>query len=389
MVYHFKNYVDLQKVKGKKLIPFLNLKKVNAKYRAKLIKACTRVIDNGSYILGNEVKKFEEEFARYCGTKFCIGVASGLDALKITLQAWKELGKLRENDEIIVPANTYIATILAITENRLKPVFVEPNENSYNLDPKLIKKAITPKTKLILPVHLYGQLADMTAIQKIAKSHNLLVLEDASQAHGANLNNKKAGNWGHAAGFSFYPTKNLGALGDAGAVTTNDEQLADTIRILGNYGSRKKYENIYKGCNSRLDEIQAAMLRVKLKRLDYEIKKRRNIASLYFKEINNSRIELPIWKKTKSHVFHLFVIKTENRNQLIEHLRKNKIQTSIHYPIAVHHQRAYKNFSKIKLPISEKIQKNILSLPISAQIKRKEIIKIIKVINQYDPIKKN
>lgn len=370
------------------MIPFLDLKKVNTKYRLKLIKACTRVIDNGSYIRGKEVKKFEEEFARYCGTKFCIGVASGLDALKITLQAWKELGKLKENDEIIVPANTYIATILAITENHLKPVLVEPDKNNYNLDPELIKKAITHKTKAILPVHLYGQLADMVLIKKIAKSHNLLVLEDASQAHGASINNIKAGNWGNAASFSFYPTKNLGALGDAGAVTTNDKRLADTIRTLGNYGSHKKYKNIYKGCNSRLDEIQAAMLRVKLKSLDYEIKKRRNVASLYLKEVNNPKIELPIWKKIESHVFHLFVIKTENRNHLINYLKKNKVHSSIHYPIPIHRQKAYKNLSKLNLPISEKIQKSILSLPISAQIKLKDIKKIIKALNRYAPNKK-
>jgi dTDP-4-amino-4,6-dideoxygalactose transaminase len=365
------------------LIQFLDLKKVNAKYKSKLIKACARVINNGQYIGGNENKKFEEEFAKYCGTKFCIGVANGLDALKITLQAWKELGKLNDNDEIIVPANTYIATILAITQNRLKPILVDPNISDYNLDPKLIEKAITRRAKIILPVHLYGQLADMSAIKKIAKLYNLLVLEDAAQAHGASIHNKKAGNWGDAGCFSFYPAKNLGALGDGGAVTTNDEKLANTIRALSNYGSHKKYENLYRGINSRLDEIQAAMLRVKLKNLDSDTKIRRNVAKMYLEGINNPKIELPIWREVESHVFHLFVIKTEDRGKLFEFLKKNGIQASIHYPIANHHQKAYKNFFKSKLPITEKISKNILSLPISPVLKKIEITKIIKIINQY------
>ena len=356
------------------MIPFLDLKKVNAKQKTQLIKACSRVINNGQYVRGNENKKFEEEFAKYCGTNFCIGVGNGLDALKITLQAWKELGKLKENDEAIVPANTYIATIMAITQNGLKPILVEPNKYDYNLDPKLIKKSITKKTKVILPVHLYGQLAEMSSIKKIAKLYNLLVLEDAAQAHGASIKNKKAGNWGDAGCFSFYPTKNLGALGDGGAVTTNDEKLANTIRILSNYGSHKKYENLYSGINSRLDEIQAAMLRVKLKNLDMDIKNRRNVASMYLEQINNPKIELPTWKEIESHVFHLFVIKTEKRDQLIEFLKNNGIQASIHYPIANHHQKAYRNFFKLKLPITEKISKSILSLPISPVLKRKEII---------------
>jgi len=240
-------------------IPFLDLKAINSHYRDELIEAITRVIDSGWYIRGQEVQNFEKEFAEYCGSKYCIGVANGLDALILVIRAWKELGKIKEGDEIIVPANTYIASILAITENRLIPVLVEPDINTYNIDPNLIEKAITPKTKAIMPVHLYGQLACMPAILDIAQRYQLLVLEDAAQAQGANFNGRKAGNWGDAAGFSFYPGKNLGALGDAGAVTTSDEELAKTIQALGNYGSYKKYENLYQGVNSSLDDIQAAI----------------------------------------------------------------------------------------------------------------------------------
>jgi dTDP-4-amino-4,6-dideoxygalactose transaminase len=370
------------------LIPFLDLKKINAQYKGQLIKACTRVINSGCYLLGTENKKFEKAFAKYCGTKYCIGVASGLDALKITLQAWIELGRLKENDEIIVPANTYIATILAITQNHLKPILVEPNNQDFNIDPILIKKAITRKTRVIIAVHLYGQISDMPQIIKIAELNNLLVLEDASQAHGASIHNKKVGNWGDAGCFSFYPAKNLGALGDGGAVTTNDAKLANTIRALSNYGSNKKYKNLYRGVNSRLDEIQAAMLRIKLKNINMEIKSRRNVASMYLGGIKNPIIELPKWKEIERHVFHLFVIKTEKRNQLFEFLKNNKIQVSIHYPIANHRQKAYKNFFKSKLPITEKLSKSILSLPISPVLKRKEILKIIKLINQYVPIYK-
>ena len=263
------------------MIPFLDLKIINAQYRNELAQAAIDVIDSGWYVQGEQVEVFEREFADYCGAKHCIGVANGLDALILTLRAWKELGKLKEGDEVIVPANTYIASILAITENRLVPVLVEPDVDSYNLCPRNTEAAITPKTKAILPVHLYGQLADMPAIMDIAKRHNLLVLEDSAQAHGASMSGKKSGNWGDASGFSFYPGKNLGALGDGGAVTTNDDELAQTIRALGNYGSHKKYQSLYKGVNSRLDEIQAAILRVKLRYLEMEIIQRRKPSSHY------------------------------------------------------------------------------------------------------------
>ena len=275
------------------MIPFLDLKAINAQYRAELIAACTRVIDSGWYITGNEVEQFEQDFSNYCGTQYAIGVANGLDALTLTLRAWKELGKIKEGDEVIVPANTYIASILAVSSNGLVPILVEPDLATYNLCPKNVETAITSKTRVILPVHLYGQLADMPAIMDIAARHDLLVLEDSAQAHGASHNGKKSGNWGHAAGFSFYPGKNLGALGDAGAVTTNDKNLADTLRALSNYGSHEKYKNIFQGVNSRLDEIQAAMLNVKLCHLDAEIAHRRTIAAAYLEDINNPNIVLP------------------------------------------------------------------------------------------------
>jgi dTDP-4-amino-4,6-dideoxygalactose transaminase len=375
-------------MKNENIIKFLNLKKINSKFRSKLIKACSKVIDSGWYINGNQNRMFEAEFSKYVGTKYCVGVANGLDALSLILKAWKELGKLKDEDEVIVPANTYVASFLAITQNKLKLVLIEPNENSFNLDPKLIEKAINSKTKAIMAVHLYGQLAEMPTIMKIAKKHNLLVLEDSAQAHGASMNNRKAGNWGHASGFSFYPSKNLGALGDGGAVTTNDKKLANTIRILANYGSYKKYENIYKGINSRLDEIQAAMLRIKLKKLKFDIKKRRKIALTFLKNIKNPLIKLPNYNSLDSHVFHLFVIQTKKRDNLIRYLKNNGIETSIHYPIPVHHQRAYKDISKLNLALSEKIQREILSLPISPILKNNEIKKIIKLLNNYNLKKK-
>ena len=263
------------------MIDFLDLKAINAAFREKLIEACTRVIDSGWYIAGNELSNFEDGFARYCGSKHCIGVANGLDALILPLRAWKELGKLKEGDEVIVPANTYIASILAITENGLVPVLVEPDDATYNLSPCKVEGAITAKTRAILAVHLYGQLADMPALLDIAQRYNLLVLEDSAQAHGASIDGRRAGNWGNASGFSFYPGKNLGALGDAGAITTNDDELAQSLRALRNYGSHEKYKNIYQGVNSRLDEIQAAMLSVKLKYLDEQIRQRRSIAQAY------------------------------------------------------------------------------------------------------------
>ena len=365
------------------MIPFLDLKNINAQYRDELIQAATDVIDSGWYIQGNQVNAFEKEFSDYCGTKHCIGVANGLDALILIFRAYKELGRLKEGDEVIVPANTYIASILAITENRLQPILVEPDEQTYNLDPKLIEQAITPKTKAILAVHLYGKLADMLEINKIAKKNNLLVIEDSAQAHGASYNGIKAGNWSNASGFSFYPGKNLGALGDGGAVTTNDDELAQTIRALGNYGSHKKYENLYKGVNSRLDEMQAAMLRVKLCYLDSEISHRQEIASYYLNEIVNDNIILPEYKNSKNHAWHLFVIRTDVRVELQKYLLDNGIQTLIHYPLPPHKQEAYKEWKNQSYPISEKIHDEVLSLPISGIQSLEDTNKVVEIINEY------
>jgi len=364
-------------------VKFLDLKTVNAQYRAELIKACTNVIDSGHYIQGAQVEAFEREFADYCGTRHCIGVANGLDALILTLRAWKEMGKLKEGDEVIVPSNTYIASILAITENRLVPVLVEPDVTSYNLCPKNTETAITSKTKVILAVHLYGQLADMPAIMDIAKRHNLLVLEDSAQAHGASIKGKKSGSWGNASGFSFYPGKNLGALGDGGAVTTNDDQLQSIIRVLGNYGSHKKYQNLYKGVNSRLDEMQAAMLRIKLKYLDEEVIKRQAIADYYIKNIDHKDIILPNTRKEDNHVWHLFVIRAAKRNELQKYLLSNGIQTLIHYPVAPHKQEAYKEWSNKIYPTSESIHNEVLSLPISQVMENNEINYIVNTINKF------
>ena len=309
------------------MIPFLDLKGINGQYRNELIEACTSVIDSGSYIRGEQGTMFEAEFSEFCGTKYCVGVGNGLDALSLVLRAWKELGMIKDGDEVIVPANTYIASILAITENRLVPVLVEPEPLTYNIDVTKISSVITSKTKVIMAVHLYGYMANMPKIMEIAKRADLLVLEDSAQAHGAIIDNKKAGSWGDASGFSFYPGKNLGAIGDGGAVTTNNEELSNVIRALSNYGSHERYKNIYQGVNSRLDEIQSAMLRVKLRYLNLEISRRREIAAAYLNGINNVEIVLPVWTLKEQHVFHLFVIQTDNRDALGEHLRKNKIAT--------------------------------------------------------------
>lgn len=374
---------------GNILINFLDLKAVNSAYRDELVAAATRVIDSGWYIQGNEVRAFEEEFADYCGAKYCVGVANGLDALILTLRAWKEMGKLKDGDEVIVPANTYIASILAITENRLKPILVEPDEATYNLCPRKTEKAITSNTKVILAVHLYGQISPMPALNTLAKKYNLLVLEDAAQAHGASINERKAGNWGDAGGFSFYPGKNLGALGDAGAVTTNDEGLAKTIRAIGNYGSHKKYENLYQGVNSRLDEIQAAMLRVKLRYLDKEIDVRRKVADIYLTNIENDEIQLPQIigsgaNENKSHVWHLFVIRTKEREKLQSYLNAQGVQTLIHYPIPPHKQKAYKeSHNFLENNLSEVLHNEVVSLPLDPTLTDKDIRTIVDCVTSF------
>ncbi|MEH8260721.1 DegT/DnrJ/EryC1/StrS family aminotransferase [Aeromonas veronii] len=365
------------------MINFLDLKAINNQYQQELKDACARVIDSGWYIMGNELTQFETEFAAYCGTKHAIGVANGLDALILTLRAWKELGKLQAGDEVIVQANTYIASVLAITENDLVPVLVEPNPASYNLDPATLAAAISPKTKAILPVHLYGQLSPMPELMAIAEEHDLLVLEDCAQAHGAQINGKRAGNWGDAAGFSFYPGKNLGALGDAGAVTTNNDELAKTLKALRNYGSHKKYENLYQGVNSRLDEIQAAMMRVKLPYLEKETARRQEIARLYRAGINNPLVTLPRVEAESAHVWHLFVVNTEVREELQLWLTGQGVQTLIHYPIPPHKQQAYREFSNMFLPITEQIHQQVLSLPLDPSMSDEDIDRVIYAINGF------
>ena len=369
------------------MIPFLDLKNINQQYREELITACMRVIDSGWYIGGEELESFEKNFAEYCGAQFAIGVANGLDALILTLRAWKELGKLKDGDEVIVPSNTYIASILAITANNLTPVLVEPNISTYNIDPIKIKEAITAKTKVILPVHLYGQLAAMPEIMQIAKQHNLLVLEDSAQSHGAQIQGKKAGNWGDASGFSFYPGKNLGALGDAGAVTTNDAELATMLKALRNYGSHEKYKNLVPGVNSRLDEIQAAMLDVKLKYLEEETQHRRHIASLYLNGIKNPLIQLPLKEVNaetyQQHVWHLFVIRSNQREALQQYLLNHGVQTLIHYPIPPHKQQAYKEWNNLSYPISEQIHTEVLSLPMGSTLSAVDAERIIALCNQF------
>ena len=364
-------------------ISFLDLRSVNQQYRTELIAACTRIIDSGWYIGGSELEQFEQQFASYCGTKYAIGVANGLDALILTLRAWKELGKLKEGDEVIVPSNTYIASILAISANNLTPILVEPCIDSFNIDPNKIETAITSRTKAILPVHLYGQLADMPAIVDIAKRHELLVLEDSAQAHGASYDGKRAGSWGDASGFSFYPGKNLGALGDAGAITTNDKELANTLRALRNYGSHEKYKNLFQGVNSRLDEIQAAMLNVKLSHLDDEIAHRRKVAKAYLQGIKNKTIILPTTENDSAHVWHVFVIRCERRNELQNYLADNGIQTLIHYPIPPHKQQAYEDWNELSYPISEKIHAEVLSLPIGPTITDEEVATVIAACNSF------
>lgn len=366
------------------MIPFLDLKAINAQYRDELVLAATRVIDSGWYINGSELEHFEQAFASYCGTEFAIGVANGLDALILTLRAWKELGKLKDSDEVIVPSNTYIASILAISANNLTPVLVEPDLNTYNIDPKNIEAAITNRTKAILPVHLYGQLADMNAITQIAETHDLLILEDSAQAHGASMNGKRAGNWGNASAFSFYPGKNLGALGDAGVITTNDKELANTLLALRNYGSHEKYKNLFQGVNSRLDEIQAAMLNVKLPHLDTEIAHRRKIAKAYLQGVNNPKIILPISRNESAHVWHVFVIRCEQRDALQKYLADNGIQTLIHYPIPPHQQQAYKEWKDLSYPLSEKIHTEVLSLPIGPTLSLDSVKNIIEICNNFN-----
>ena len=366
------------------MIKFLDLQKINAQYEQELKIAANRVIDSGWYLMGKELETFEQSYATLCNVEFALGVANGLDALRLIFKGYIELGIMTKGDEVIVPANTYIASVLAITDNDLIPVFVEPSLETYNLDSNKIEAAITSKTKAILTVHLYGQNSIDDQMLEICSRNDLKLIEDGAQSHGAKWNNKISGGIGDAAGHSFYPGKNLGALGDAGAVTTNDKDLARTISALRNYGSEKKYENIYRGLNSRLDEIQAAFLNVKLKYIQDDIDNRRKAADYYLNNIKNEKIILPTVLEEEGHVWHLFVIRTENRDKFQKYLLDKGVQTLIHYPIPIHHQKAYSNFKYLELPITELIHKKIVSLPLSAVHTEEELNHIINALNEYN-----
>lgn len=366
------------------MIKFLDLQKINFQYQNEIEAKILDVFRSGWYLMGKELSNFEKNLSQYIGSKHAIGVANGLDALRLILRAYMELGIMKPGDEIIVPSNTYIASILAISDNRLVPVLVEPDINTYNIDISKIEEKITSKTKGILIVHLQGRVIFSEELKKIAQKHNLKIIEDNAQAIGAEWNNTKSGNLGDAAGFSFYPGKNLGALGDAGAVTTNDDDLAKTIRALANYGSNQKYVNIYQGLNSRLDELQAAVLDIKLKYIDHENNIRRQIARKFIDGITNTKIVLPEFPENgNEHVWHIFVIRTKKRDELQAYLTENEIQTIIHYPIPPHQQQAYKEWNDLSFPISEKIHEQVLSIPISPVMNEEEIKNIIHCLNQY------
>lgn len=366
------------------MIKFLDLQKINKQYQAELKKVAAEVIDSGWYLLGQRVTAFEQELAAYIGVKNVIGVANGLDALRLIIRAYIEMGIMQEGDEIIVPANTYIASVLAITDNNLIPVFVEPAIETYNIDFSSIEEKITIRTKAIMVVHLYGRVCFSKELKDITEKHNLKIIEDNAQAIGAEWNCIKTGNLGDSAAFSFYPGKNLGALGDSGAVTTNDDELAKIIRSLANYGSYIKYQNKYQGLNSRLDEIQAAFLSVKLPYVDLEIQNRRAIAKYYFEHIKNPIIFLPNNDIDDEHVWHLFVIRTKNRDELHKYLYDNQIQTLMHYPIPPHQQECYTDFNSKSLPVTELIHKEVLSLPMSPVMGIKEVKEIVEIINNYN-----
>jgi dTDP-4-amino-4,6-dideoxygalactose transaminase len=362
------------------MIKFLDLNKINQPYENAFQNKLRNVLDSGWYILGDEVKLFEKNFAAYCDAKHCIGVGNGFDALTLIYKAYIELGKMKKGDEVIVPANTYIATILSIIQADLVPVLVEPKLETYTINPNLIAEKITNKTRSILAVNLYGQLAELDLINEIAKQYNLIVVEDSAQSHGAILNNRKSRN---TQAFSFYPGKNLGALGDAGAVITNDDQLAEVLLSLRNYGSKVKYYNDFTGVNSRMDELQAAFLNVKLPNLDSENQIRKSIAKRYLLEINNDNITLPFWDFSDNHVFHLFVIRTPKRKELQDYLKKNGIETLIHYPVAPHRQKAFDFWNNLQLPITEKIHDEVLSLPMSPVMTDQEIDFVIQILNSW------
>ena len=362
------------------MVKFLDLQKINNRFRFEIDEKIKRILDNGWYLQGEENETFTTNFANYCGVKYCLGVGNGLDALTLIINGYG----FGSGDEIIVPANTYIATILAITQNNCTPVLVEPDISTYNINPDLIEEKITSKTKAIMVVHLYGQAVEMDKIWQLAKKYNLKVIEDSAQAHGAMYKDRKTGNLGDASAFSFYPGKNLGCIGDGGGITTNDEELYNKIKAIANYGSDRKYHHIYKGVNSRLDEIQAAVLDVKLKYLDEDNNKRKEIAKYYIENITNTEIILPKTYNVNSHVYHVFVVRTKNRDGFQKYLTDNDIQTIIHYPTPPHKQEAYKEWNNLYLPITEEIHKTVISLPISPVMEKDEIDKVIDIINKYN-----
>jgi dTDP-4-amino-4,6-dideoxygalactose transaminase len=370
------------------MIKFLDIQKITASFEPGISEAISRVVRRGWFLLGEEVEAFESEYAGFTGSRHCIGVANGLDALRLILRAYLELGVMEEGDEIIVPANTFIASILAITDNRLKPVLVEPQMETYNLDPSQVEPHITERTRAVMVVHLYGRACWSESLADIARKRNLLIIEDNAQAAGARIrDSRRTGSLGNAAGHSFYPGKNLGALGDGGAVTTDNEQLAETIRALANYGSTIKYKHDYRGLNSRLDEIQAAILRVKLPRLDADNQRRREVARYYQDHIELAGAELPGNRLSAlaatDHVWHLYVIRHPQRDLLQEHLTDHGIQTLIHYPIPPHRQKSYAGWSNLSLPVTERISGEVLSLPISPVLTNDEIERVVEAVNLF------
>lgn len=365
------------------MIQFLSLKDITAKYAEEIHEAVKRVVDSGWYLQGEENNRFERNYSAYIGSRHTVGCANGLDALIWIFRAYIEMGLMKQGDEVIVPANTYIASILAITENGLKPVLVEPSLLNYQIDEDNIEKAITSRTRAILIVHLYGQCAYTEKIARLCEKYNLKLIEDNAQAHGCLYRGKKTGSLGDAAGHSFYPGKNLGALGDGGAITTNDDELAKVVRALANYGSSEKYVFKYTGRNSRLDEIQAAILDVKLRHLDEDVAKRKQVAKFYIDNITNPKIITPIVKDWDEHVFHLFPIRCEQRNDLQKYLSENGIQTVIHYPIPPHKQECYKEWNDLSFPITEKIHNEELSLPMSPCLTEEQIREVVRVVNEF------
>lgn len=361
------------------MIKFLDLEKINNRFRSEIDSRIGKILDKGWYLQGDENETFSSNFANYCGVKHCIGVANGLDALNLIIKAFG----FGAGDEIIVPANTYIASILAISQNGCTPILVEPDIGTYNINPNLIEEKITDKTKAIMVVHLYGQAVQMEKIWQLAKKYNLKVIEDSAQAHGAFYQQKRVGNLSDASAFSFYPGKNLGCMGDGGCITTNDDELAAKVKAIANYGSDRKYHHIYKGVNSRLDEIQAAVLDVKLKFLDEDNQRRREISKYYRENIKNSKIILPKTYDEKSHVWHVFVVRTTERDRFQKYLQDNDIQTIIHYPTPPHKQGAYSEWNNLSYPITEEIHNTIISIPISPVMTDSEVKKVVEVINGY------